>query len=72
MGVLYEAPVETPDRVAVETVAPTLQHWEDGLALHYQTDPAQHCRSQSHRTGPDSEKREWENMKWFRSKKMTN
>lgn len=56
MEVQYEAPVETPDRVEMET--PTLQHWGDGWALHFLTDPAQHCRSQSRHTGPDSKERE--------------
>lgn len=56
MEVLCEAPVETPGRA--ETATPTLRHWEDGWALHYLTDPAQHCRSRSRHTGPDSVERE--------------
>lgn len=57
MEVHYGAHVEAPDRVTAELAAPTPQHWEDGLALHYRADPAQHCRSQNHHTGPDSEER---------------
>lgn len=60
MEVLCEAPVETPGRA--ETVTPTLRHWEDGWALHYLTDPAQHCRSRSHRKGPDSVETERKTM----------
>lgn len=56
MEVLCGAPVETPDRA--EMGAPMLLRWGGGWALHFLTDPAQHCRSQNHHTGPDSMKRQ--------------
>ena len=55
MEVPWAAPVETPGRT--ETVGPMLQHWGGGWALHCRTDPAQHCRSRSHRTEPGSKHR---------------
>lgn len=55
MEVLYGAPVEIPDRV--EMVVPMLLRSGGGWALHYLTGPAQHCRSQNHHTGADSDER---------------